>query len=180
MPLTDVILLATDIPDQAESYARALRTRGFTVRQVTSGRDAIAIATSTPPDLIVIDVRLPDIDGWQLCREIKRHPAAGNPPVVMLTDDATKACAEHSARSGCNAWLARPTRADDIVRVVYQVLALDAAAPPSASHAILGVRECPACAGDQIRATLRMNFIQYYCCRKCGLCWRVETQPQPL
>jgi CheY-like chemotaxis protein len=180
MPLTDVILLVTDIPDHAASYEQALRRRGFSVRQVSRGADALALATSTPPDLIVIDVRLPDIDGWQLCRDIKQHPATGNPPVIMLTDDATKECAEHSSHSGCNAWLARPTRAEDIVRVVYQVLALDSSAPPSPAQAVLGVAECPACAADQIRATLRVQFIQYYCCRKCGLCWRVDSQPQPL
>jgi CheY-like chemotaxis protein len=173
----ELILLVDDIPDHFGAYQRALREEGFRVHAVSSGTEALHEVKASSPDLAVVDVRLPDMTGWDLCRAIKRDPNAGNPPILMLTADVSKTCADDSARSGCNAWLAHPARADDLVRAVRQVLALDVDAPASSDHALLGVTNCPACAADSIKATLRVSMIQYYCCAACGLCWRVDTQP---
>lgn len=171
------ILLVTDIPDHAGTYARALDAVGFHVTTARTGAEAQDCAPRAVPDLAVVDVRLPDMSGWELCRQMKAEPAIGPLPVIMLTADVSKTCAEDSARAGCNAWLAHPTRADDLVRTVRQVLALDADGPRSPADALLGVNNCPACAGGRIKATLRMGRIQNYCCRECGLCWRVDTEP---
>ncbi len=176
MAPNELVLLVTAIPDHADCYASALREHGFRVTHLWRGDDALAVTIEAAPDLAMIDVRLPDMSGWDLCRSIKACADDVRPPVVVLTDDVWDTCAEQSARAGCNAWLARPSRADDIVRVARQVLSSDVEEPPSPAAAILdAVRACPACATDRIRATLRMRFIQYYCCQHCGLCWRVDT-----
>lgn len=172
----ELILLATDIPDHAESYAAALRAHGFRVEVTATGAEALHFATQSAPDLGVFDVRLPDMSGWDLCRSIKDQPATAL-PIVILTDDLSRTCAEDSARSGCHAWLARPTRAEDLVRVVQDVLALEQDAPASHDQALLGLMSCPACLSGRLKATLRMSPIQYYSCKDCGLSWRVETVP---
>jgi len=87
----------------------------------------------------------------------------------------SKVCAADSAKAGCNAWLAHPTVAEDLARTVRQVLDMNTASPESPAEALLGLTECPACGSDQIRATLRVSPIQYYCCRGCGFCWRAEV-----
>jgi CheY-like chemotaxis protein len=172
----DLILLVNDIPDHAVAYERALADNGFRVVVAVTAADALAKAAATPPDCAVIDVRLPDMRGWDLCKQLKAGPA-GRIPIVLLAPEVSRQSAVDSASVGCNAWLAHPTIADDIVRTVRRVLARGEAEPGSAEEAVLEVRTCPACAGSRVRATLRMRLIQYFCCRDCGFCWRVDSEP---
>lgn len=169
------ILLVNDIPDHVSSYRRALAASGYDVVVALNATAALRSAAAAPPDCAVIDVRLPDMHGWDLCRQLKAGPA-GNIPVVLLAADVTKRIAADSASVGCNAWLAHPTVADDLVRLVRHVLAQATAEPRSPEEATVA-RACPACEGHHVRATLRMALIQYFSCRDCGFAWRVDTQP---
>jgi two-component system cell cycle response regulator DivK len=171
----DRLLLVTDIPDQLRSYSAALTASGFLVRTARDGQAALQIVMGEVFDAVVIDIRLPDMTGWELCRIIKAEARFRAMPVIILTPDITTAHATESAGVGCNAWLARPTVAEDLVRTIRQVLDQQKDAPDSPDEALLNQMECPACASNEVRATLRMTPIQYYCCRKCGLCWRVEV-----
>lgn len=176
MPSTpEVILLVDDIRDHAVNYEAALTRHGFNVRVATTGEEAIRVARETVPDCAVIDLRLPDMSGWDLCREI-RKPTPGDPtPIIVLTPEVTRLCAEDSAKSGCNAWLAHPTVADDLARTVRQVLDFETGAPASADEALLGLKSCPVCESTTVRATLRVGSVQYYCCKACSFCWRAES-----
>jgi two-component system, OmpR family, phosphate regulon response regulator PhoB len=171
-----LILLVNDIPDHAEVYRSALLEVGFRVMLVMTGAEALASASAAPPDCAVIDVRLPDMRGWDLCKELKAGPA-GDVPIVLLAPEVSRQNASESANVGCNAWLAHPTIADDLVRAVRHVLASGESKPASADEAVLGVRTCPACAGERLKATLRMRLIQYFCCRDCGFSWRIDSEP---
>lgn len=171
----EVILLVDDIRDHAVNYEAALTRHGFQVRVATSGKEALRVAREALPDCAVIDLRLPDMSGWDLCREI-RNPAPGEgPPIIVLTPEVSKVCAEDGAKAGCNAWLARPTTADDLARTVRQVLDAHADAPASTDEALLGLKSCPVCESPTIRATLRVGAVQYYCCKACSFCWRAEA-----
>ena len=175
-PSSEVVLLVDDIRDHAVAYEAALTRHGFRVRVATSGEEALRMARETLPDCAVIDLRLPDMSGWDLCREI-RKPREGDapPPIIVLTPDVSKMCAEDSTKSGCSAWLAHPTVGDDLARTVRQVLDLEADQPASPDEALLGLKRCPVCESESVRATLRVGAIQYYCCRKCSFCWRAEV-----
>jgi len=170
------ILLVNDIPDHLDAYERALVRSGFRVLIAATGAAALVHAAEAPPDCTVIDERLPDMRGWDLCRQLKAGPC-GSAPVVMLSPHVSKGTAAEAASVGCKAWLARPTIADDLVRVVRLVLATEEPEPASSEEAVLGVRACPACAGDRVQATLRMRLIQYFRCLDCGFSWRVDSQP---
>ena len=169
------ILLVDNIPDHATAYSAALEERGYRVRVALTGRDALSLARQVLPECVVIDVRLPDMSGWDLCREIKADAATCGMPVMVLTPDTSQNHVRESARVACNAWIAQPTKADDLVRAVEHVLAQDEAVPRSREEAVLGVARCPACESDRVRATLRVTVIQYYSCRTCGHAWRVEA-----
>ena len=171
----EVILLVDDIRDHAVNYEAALTRHGFNVRVATSGEEALRVARETLPDCAVIDLRLPDMSGWDLCREIRKPQADGAPPIIVLTPDVSKLCAEDSAKSGCKAWLAHPTVADDLARTVRQVLDFETDAPASTDEALIGLKECPVCESHTVRATLRVGATQYYCCKACSFCWRAET-----
>ena len=176
MAAEEMVLLVNDIPDHVAAYHRALTNHGFTVRLARTGKDALDIVKEKIPECAVIDLRLPDMSGWDLCREMKeQHTSAKEMPIVVLTPDVSKMCAADSARAGCDAWLAHPTVAEDLVRTIRRVIELESAAPASAEAALLDLVNCAACGSDKVRPTLRMGNIQYYCCKGCGFCWRAET-----
>ena len=170
-----VVLLVNDIPDHLIQYQRALGKGGFRVRLARTGRDALEVVKESIPDCAVIDVRLPDMSGWDVCREMKEHVPAREMPIVVLTHDVSKSCAADSAQAGCDAWLAHPKIAADLVRTVRRVLELETASPESPEASLLDPVECTACGSDKVRPTLRMGSIQYYYCKACGFSWRAES-----
>ena len=174
-PSPDVILLASDIPDHVAAYRNTLSAHGFQVHVARTAADALRIARATLPDCTVVDLRLPDMDGWDLCREIKNEHDNRGMPVVVLTPDVSKMCAADSSKAGCNAWLAHPTVAEDLVNTIKRVLDLEQASPTTTEEALIGLLHCPACGSERVRATLRVSPIQNYCCTECSFCWRVDT-----
>jgi DNA-binding response OmpR family regulator len=170
----EVVLLVDDIRDHAVQYEAALTKHGFVVRVATTGEDALRLAREALPDCAVIDLRLPDMSGWDLCREIRKPQPGDSVAIIMLTPEVSKLCAENSAKAGCHAWLAHPMHADDLARTVRQVLNAETDAPASVDEALLGFKRCPGCESDSVRATLRVGSIQYYCCKACSFCWRAE------
>jgi DNA-binding response OmpR family regulator len=173
---SEVVLLVDDIRDHAVNYEAALTRHGFRVRVATTGEEALRVVREAIPDCAVIDLRLPDMSGWDLCREIRKPKANGEgPPIIVLTPEVSKMCAEDSTKAGCSAWLAHPAIADDLARTVRQVLDYETNEPSSIDEALLGFKRCPVCESDTVRATLRVGAIQYYCCKACSFCWRAET-----
>lgn len=169
-----LILLVDDIPDHVRTYEATLAEHGFRVIKAQTGKDALRLAHENLPECVVIDLRLPDMSGWDLCRRLKKKPQV-QPRIIVLTPDVSQMCAADSAKAGCHAWLAHPAAAEDLARIVRQVLNLESDGPLSEAEALIGLTQCPACASDQVRATLRVDVVQYYCCKACGFCWRVET-----
>jgi CheY-like chemotaxis protein len=172
---TPVILLVDNIPDHAVRYEATLKEHGYRVYATCTGADALVLAREVRPSCTVIDMRLPDMSSWELCSRLKSQEATRETPVVMLTPDTSRLHAIESARVQCNAWIALPTQAVDLIRVVEQVLAKEAVKPGTPDDAVLGVSSCPVCESDYVRATLRVSPIQYYACRACGHGWRIEA-----
>lgn len=175
MAAGQLILLVDDIPDHVGQYEAALTGSGYRVATAQTGQDGLALARRLRPDCIVIDVRLPDMSGWDLCEDLKTDGATRAIPVVILTPEASRSYADESARVRCDAWITLPTMAVDLVRAVGHVLAQGDEAPRSAEDAVIGAVACPACGSDQVRATIRVNRVQYYTCRRCGHFWRVQA-----
>jgi CheY-like chemotaxis protein len=169
------LLLIDSIPDHVISYSRAFADEGYVLDVATTGCDGLASARRGSPDCIVIDVRLPDMSGWELCRDLKQDSLTSDIPVVVLTPDTTREHVRESARSLCTAWMAQPSQAEDLVRAIEHVLAQPGTAPRNVEEAVLGVSVCPACESDRVRATLRVSPVQYYACHACGHGWRVEA-----
>lgn len=169
-----LVLLVTDIPDQALSYVDALQRGGCRVQLATTGRDALAIVRPLKPDCAVIDLRLPDITGWELCRRLRAHEGCDEIRLVVLVPEVTRATADAGREVGCHAWLAHPSVAEDLIRTIRHVLAF-AEVEPAAGEEALVVTTCLACGSDRVRATLRVSPIQYYCCGDCSFCWRVDV-----
>ena len=170
-----LILVVSDIPDHISSYEMAIRARGMGVVVVSTGGEAVAVVRQQQPDCIAIDERLSDMRGWELCRTLKRDARHALIPVIMLAHELTLEAALHGKSVGCDAWLARPSAPDDLVRAILDVLATGRSAPTSPQDAVVGYATCTACGSARIRAGVRVGTAQYYACRECGLRWRNEA-----
>ena len=112
-----------------------------------TGRDALKVLKENVYDCVVLDLRLPDMSGWDLCREIRTPHTNEAPPIIMLTPEVSKMCAEDSAKAGCNAWLAHPTVAAYLLPATRNACLStpapnkrSAALPPTYAHAQRGDR----------------------------------------
>ena len=117
------ILLVDDDPDQVEMYRYALEDSGFGVESASTGRDAVARARDLRPDVIVLDVRLPDMSGWEVCAVLKADPNTDDIPVIVLTATATATLAADAANAGCAAVLVKPCYPDHLAASIRNVLA---------------------------------------------------------
>ena len=80
------ILIVEDQPNTAEMLTSYFKTQNYTVTSVAWGKDALAFAEETVPDLIVLDIRLPDIDGYEICRRLRAQRRTAKIPIIFLTD----------------------------------------------------------------------------------------------
>ena len=117
------ILLVDDEPDQVEMYHFALEHAGFAVDDAQTGATAIALARRLRPDVIVLDVRLPDMTGWDVCDALKKDPATARIPIIILTAAASATIGQEAAKHGCVAHLLKPCYPDDLTQMVRQILA---------------------------------------------------------
>jgi CheY-like chemotaxis protein len=117
------ILLVDDQLDQVEMYRYALEDAGFVVISATTGSDAVARARDVDPDVIVLDVRLPDMTGWDVCKVLKADPRTDHIPVIVLTAAATTTLATDAANAGCAAYLLKPCYPDQLAVSIRNVLA---------------------------------------------------------
>ena len=83
------VLLVDDEPDQIELYRFGLEPLGFTILEANDGLTAISLARSASPDVIVLDLRMPEMDGWQVCAALKADAATASIPIVILTAAAS-------------------------------------------------------------------------------------------
>jgi len=84
-PTPPTILVVDDIPNNLRLLQDLLRKQGYDVRLAPSGKLALRSLTRFAPDLILLDIMMPDMDGYQVCREIKADPEMGNVPVIFLS-----------------------------------------------------------------------------------------------
>ena len=117
-----VVLIAEDFEDARDLYKDYLEFSGFTVETAANGREAIALATSLQPDLILMDASMPVLDGWQATRELKANPATSHIPVLALTAHAFDDARREARSSGCDGFVTKPCLPDDLVAQVRATL----------------------------------------------------------
>jgi two-component system cell cycle response regulator DivK len=100
-----------------------LEANGYQVEQATNGVDGLALARQQVPDLIVMDIGLPAMDGVAVTRSLKADPAVRSVPVLAVTAYAMPADEERMRGAGCDAFLTKPLRFAEFVAVVARLLA---------------------------------------------------------
>ena len=104
------ILYIEDNPDNMILVKRALESRGYRLLQAANGMDGVAIAEKEEVDLILLDVNLPDIDGYEVAQRLRKSPkhALAYIPIIAITANALKGDAEKALSAGCDVYMSKP------------------------------------------------------------------------
>jgi CheY-like chemotaxis protein len=121
--VASLVLLVDDEPDQVEMYQLALQLAGYEVVTAYTGTDALGRARERQPDVIVLDLRLPDLTGFEVCAALRAEPRTARIPIILLTAAAMASLAEQAAAAGCSAYLLKPCFPDQLTQAVRQVVA---------------------------------------------------------
>jgi two-component system cell cycle response regulator DivK len=104
------ILYIEDNPDNMRLVQRALESRGYRLLQAKNGLDGIQVAESEQVDLILLDINLPDIDGYEVARRLRasHKQALTSTPIIAVTANALKGDAERALEAGCDVYMSKP------------------------------------------------------------------------
>ncbi len=118
------VLIVEDNEDNRIVYSTMLRHFGFAVDEAENGAEGILKARSNLPDVILMDIAIPLVDGWEAVQRLKRDPATAHIPIVALTAHAMPADRERAIQVGCDGYLAKPCEPRAVVEEVKRLLAL--------------------------------------------------------
>jgi DNA-binding response OmpR family regulator len=113
------ILFVEDEPSISDPFARALSRAGFEPVTARTGREALALAARINPDLVLLDLNLPDTDGRDVARELRRH---GDTPIVMLTARGTEMDRIVGLELGADDYVVKPFSAEEVIARIRAVL----------------------------------------------------------
>jgi two-component system, cell cycle response regulator DivK len=117
------VLIVEDNEDNRIVYCTMLRHFGFAVDEAENGAEGILKARSILPDVILMDIAIPLVDGWEAVRRLKKDPATSHIPIVALTAHAMPADRERAIQVGCDGYLAKPCEPRAVVEEVKRILA---------------------------------------------------------
>ena len=118
-----LVLVVEDYQDAREMYAAYLQFSGYRVAEATNGLEAIDRANELMPDIILMDLALPKMDGWEATRRLKLQESTRHIPIVALTGHALAGHAEGARQAGCDAFVTKPCLPDALVAEIKRMLA---------------------------------------------------------
>ena len=118
MEPTKTILIVEDNEDNLVVYRTILEHVGYEVIEARDGEEGISRANEEHPDLILMDISIPKIDGWEATRRLKSEEATREIPIIALTAHALEEDREKALRVGCDGYLAKPVEPRRVVQEV--------------------------------------------------------------
>jgi CheY-like chemotaxis protein len=120
------ILCVEDNQDNLFMLQRRLTRRGFEVTISRDGAESVEWAKTLLPDLIVMDLNLPVLDGWEATRRLKNQPETKHIPIIVLTADATQESRKQALAAGCDEFETKPIDFEGLIRKIQSVLSRSA------------------------------------------------------
>lgn len=117
------LLLVEDEQVNRELFRRRLERKGYAVIPAESGLSAVALTVTEKPDLVLMDLGLPDIDGWEATRRLKKDPATAKIPIIALSAHATTVARENALAAGCEEFETKPVDWDALFKKIEAALA---------------------------------------------------------
>lgn len=121
------ILIAEDEPSIVISLEFLLKEAGHDVTVARDGAEALRRIAADPPDLVVLDVMLPSVNGFEVCRRLRDNPETRRIPVLMLTARGRESEVEKGLAAGADAYMTKPFATKELVRAVTELLDADRA-----------------------------------------------------
>jgi len=121
------ILYVEDDDDNVSLLRRRLTHAGFEVTVAMDGLEGVASAVSSPPDLIVMDLNLPVIDGWEATRRLRSRPETKHIPIIALSGHALAEHRDKALAAGCDEFEAKPLNFETLIAKIRAVLGRSAA-----------------------------------------------------
>ena len=116
------ILVVDDEPDFRELVTYILTAEGYEVIPAADGLEALQQARWITPDLILLDLMLPELDGLSVCEILRRHPATARIPVIFVTACTSEPLRQYGLQNGANCFLTKPIKQRELVQWVQSVL----------------------------------------------------------
>jgi two-component system phosphate regulon response regulator PhoB len=131
------ILVVDDEPDVADLVAYHLRAKGFQVETVNDPAASIGAARTLLPDLLILDIMMPDLNGIQICRIIRADPRLKQVPIIFLTAKAEESDRISGFETGCDDYICKPFSTKELVLRVQSIFRRISDEPPAAEKRLL-------------------------------------------
>ena len=115
------VLLAEDEPNIVESLTFILERSGFEVATTTNGRQALEVAQSDTPDILILDVMLPELDGYEVLRRLRADARTQTPPVLMVTAKGQREDRETAMKCGADMFITKPFVNSELIAAVEKL-----------------------------------------------------------
>jgi DNA-binding response OmpR family regulator len=132
------VLVVDDEEDIRMVLEARLAAAGFRVQTAANGMEALSQIRSSPPDLIVLDLMLPGIDGFGICGMVKRDQRFSRIPIIMLTARVQPNDHKTSVKLGADAYMTKPFRAEELIGRIRELLDLPAVVKEEPARAVNG------------------------------------------
>jgi two-component system, cell cycle response regulator DivK len=129
------VLVVEDNEESRDGLSRHLRRRGYETLLAIDGREAIDAARAEPPDIILMDMSLPGLDGWEATRQLKAAPQTRGIPVIALTAHAMAGDREKALEVGCDDYDTKPVEFARLLGKIESLLREKAARGHDEGHA---------------------------------------------
>jgi CheY-like chemotaxis protein len=116
------VLFVDDDKAARDGYATYLTGRGYDVVTAANGHDALTLAAGWPADIVILDLGLPDIDGWEVSRQLKAGMRTAAVPIIALTGSGLPHERVSAMRAGCERHLTKPCKPTDLVDAIQRCL----------------------------------------------------------
>ncbi len=116
------ILIVEDNPPNMRLIEMVLRAKGYTLLKATDGEEALDTAIRERPDLIIMDIQLPKLNGLEVTMKLRETPALSHIPIIAVTAHAMTGDKERFIDSGCDAYLSKPIKTRELPGVIAQML----------------------------------------------------------
>ncbi len=123
------ILVVDDEPVVVKTLSKAIRRQGFDVVSAADGEEALEKVRSTKPDLVILDIQMPKLDGTEVLQRIKGSPETASLPVIMLTAKAGDEDILKGYKYGANYYIPKPFKMDEVLKgiaMIFQSIAEEA------------------------------------------------------
>lgn len=125
MAETGLVLIVDDVPDVRDMYAQFLDLCGFRIAQTSDGLEALEATEAELPSVILMDLNMPRMDGWEAIRRLKSNPRTADVPIVALSAHAFGDEPERARDAGADVCLTKPCSPSQVARVVRALLSRD-------------------------------------------------------